>query len=165
MLLSTGRVKEGEVALVEAMKRFSALTAEHKDIPDYAMKLANTYMNLAAVWQASQPKMPMDSGRRALELHEELAKKNPNVPEHQEKLARAQGNLGLMVLNQQPQEAKTLFGRAIDIFTKLAHLNPRQPDYRQQLAAGHNNLGNALRILNNPKEAEAEWRQSHRFVP
>jgi serine/threonine-protein kinase len=160
MLLKAGRAKEGEAVLVKAMDLFAALHAEHQDVPEYAIELAGTCVNLGSAWQGARPKDALGLIRRALGLREKLATGNPGMTEYQEEVARIQGNLALMLLGQRPEEARSLLSQAAGTFTRLSKDNPRSPDYRHQLAVAHHNLGNTLRALAKGADAEKEWRQA-----
>jgi tetratricopeptide (TPR) repeat protein len=146
LLRRSGRYKEAEPELREALVTRKRLAEAFPDQLPYRQELARNYLHLGEfLRQSGRPAEAEEPIRDALMLQKKLTEDFPAVPQNRQELARTYNDLGLLLrLTRRPAEAEVAYGAALALGQKLATEFPSVADYHNDLAGTMVNLALVL---------------------
>jgi serine/threonine protein kinase/tetratricopeptide (TPR) repeat protein len=136
------RLKESELAHVEALAIFKQLAVDFPTRPEYRQDLALSCNNLASLLSESgRLKEAEKAYLDALAVYRQLAADFPNQADIRNSLASSYGNLAMVCnRNRDFKAAKTYLEEAIPHYQAALKANPRNPMYREFFRNGMKSL-------------------------
>jgi tetratricopeptide (TPR) repeat protein len=159
LLANTGRLKEVEAALADALVIQKQLAAEFPTRPEFRQDLGTSHHDLGVLLaNTGRLKDAEVAYQGALAIFKELAAGFPTRPGFRQELATSHNNLGILLAKTgRLKEAEAAYQGALAIRKRLATDFPTRAQFRQELAATHNNLGVLLANTGRLKDAEVAY--------
>jgi tetratricopeptide (TPR) repeat protein len=135
---------------------------DHPGVTSYRLELANTHVNLGALFRRlGQLEGAERAYRQALAIEEELVARTPKDAEGRRLLARIHNNLAnLLKITGRRDAAESAYRRALALQEGLAADFPEKDVYPLELARTGYNLGILLLQIGRHRETEATYRRA-----
>jgi serine/threonine protein kinase len=167
-LEATGRLREAEEHLGQALQIRKRLAEDFPTVPDHQYRLAMSFYNLAHVLNPNHARRP-EAQRlygQARDILKKLVKDFPDEPDYHAILGSTLCNLSCSFMKSSEQtDRRRLLEEAVDHERKALKANPLHRHYRETLATQYRNLADALGQLGEHAETARIATELARTLP
>ncbi len=160
-----GRAEQAEQCFREEFATQKQLSTAFPSVPSYRSELAQSEMDLAALWhQSPRNKEGLAAVQDAIVILEQLRIEDPTEPLHRGRLASAYTTCGMSRADAEHNpESAADFRKALALYEELARQHPTRMGFPVNVAIARLNLANWMECMGQLAEAETMYRRNLEF--
>jgi eukaryotic-like serine/threonine-protein kinase len=156
------RLAEAEAAHRKTIDLYQQLTRDHPNVVDYQKMLGRCYHNLGLLHARERHHAQAEAAyQQSLAIHEAVYRDHPEVVAYRVDVGICYGNMAMHIRrSRSPEESFPWTARAIETVAPVLEKDPLNYSARGCLYDAHFGRAIALKELDRPAEAAADWKRA-----